>query len=297
MDWVTLALLASLMWAVSNLIDKYVLEKWLKNPLLSLDVIFFVEIAAVAIVYFSHGLPPISAMNLMLVVIAGALGMMGAVFYFMALNIEEVSRIVPLFNISPLFILVLAAVFLGEVFTTGKYLGIALLIMGSVMITLRKVESKRRFHWGKPTWLMLACLITGSVTRVITKYLLRYADFWSIFGYLRLSSALVLIPFFFMTRKQLAATAKRHGRRVIGLIALSEVFAVVALCLFTIAISLGPVTLVNSLGALQPLFVLVIMVMFSNFFPHILKEEVDRHTIALKLIAIVLMIIGTVLVA
>jgi hypothetical protein len=73
--------------------------------------------------------------------------------------------------------------------------------------------------------------------------------------------------------------------------------AVVALFIFTIAVSLGPVTLVNSLGALQPLFVLAIAVVFSNFFPHILKEEVDRHTIALKLVAIALMIIGTVLVA
>lgn len=297
MDWITLALLASLMWSLSNLIDKYVLEKWLKNPLLSLNIIFFIDLGAAAAVYFSHGLQPLSLTNLMLVLVAGAMGITGAVFYFKALNIEEVSRIVPLFNVSPLFILVLATIFLGEVFTPGKYLGIALLIIGSVLITLRKIESKRRFHWGTSMWLMLGCLITGAIVQVITKYLLRFADYWSIFGYLRLSNAIILIPFLLITWKELVATTKKHGNRVVGFITLSEALAVAALLVFTIAISLGPVTLVNSVGALQPLFVLAITIIFSRFFPHIMKEEIDKHTVILKAVAIALMIAGMILVA
>ena len=85
--------------------------------------------------------------------------------------------------------------------------------------------------------------------------------------------------------------------RVIGIMSLSESLTVIALFFFTIAVSLGPVTLVNSVGALQPLFVLMIAVLFSHFWPHIMKEEIDRHTVALKVVAIVLMIAGTVMVA
>ncbi len=297
MDWLILALVASLMWAVSNLLDKYLLEKWLKNPLLSLNVFFFVSLIAGAIVYFSMGLPPLSAGNIALIIIAGVMSSLSAVFYFKALNIEEVSRIVPLFNMSPLFILVLATVFLGEIFTPEKYLGIGMLITGSVLIALKRVESKRRFHWGKSMWLMLGCLVSGAIVQVITKYLLGFADYWSIYGYMRLSSSLALIPIVFLNWKELVSTTKRHGKRVIGVIGLSETMATAAMLIFTLAVSLGPVTLVNSVGALQPLFVLGIAVIFSRFFPHLLKEEIDRHTVALKVVAICLMILGTVLVA
>lgn len=297
MDWLMLALLSSLLWSASNLIDKYLLEKLLKNPLLSLDVIFFMDLIIGAGIWLFKDIPDLSLVNLALVLIAGALGMMGAVFYFMALNIEEVSRIVPMFNISPLFILVLATIFLGEVFTPGNYLGIAMLVVGSVLISIKRVESKRKFHWGRSMWLMLGCLITGAVVQVITKYLLGFADYWSVFSYLRLSNAIVLIPFVFMSWKALASTTKRHGKKVLGFIGMSEGLAIGATFVFTLAVSLGPVTLVNSVGALQPLFVLAIMVMFSHFFPHILKEDIDRHTVALKVVAVALMILGTALVA
>jgi hypothetical protein len=72
---------------------------------------------------------------------------------------------------------------------------------------------------------------------------------------------------------------------------------VIAIFIFTIATSLGPVTLVNSIGALQPLFVLMMTLLFSMFLPHIMKEEIDRHTIFMKVIAIALLIVGSVLVS
>jgi bacterial/archaeal transporter family protein len=292
MDWVSLALLSALLWAVSNLIDKFMLDKWMKNPLVPVNLVAVVSLIAGTAVSLTHGLSPLSPVNLMLVMLYGIASTVGMVYYFKALSIEEVSRIVPLFNLGPLFILILATIFLGEIFSPVKYAGIFLLVAGSVLIAVKK-----DIKFGKAFPLMMGCLVASAIGNVITKYLLGFADYWTIFAYLRFAGVIAALPLVYLHHKDLIATTKKYGKRVVVSIFTSEVLAVIALFVFTIAVSLGPVTLVNSIGALQPLFVLMITVLFSMFLPHILKEEIDRHTIFMKVIAIALLIVGSILVS
>jgi hypothetical protein len=66
--------------------------------------------------------------------------------------------------------------------------------------------------------------------------------------------------------------------------------------LITLALVTGPATLVNSLSNLQPFFVFLFAVGLSLFFPKILKEELKKSTLALKLIAMILMFVGVILI-
>jgi hypothetical protein len=56
------------------------------------------------------------------------------------------------------------------------------------------------------------------------------------------------------------------------------------------------VTLVNALASVQPFFVLAFAVALSIFYPKILKEEIGRSAVALKLIAIAMMFAGVILI-
>lgn len=73
--------------------------------------------------------------------------------------------------------------------------------------------------------------------------------------------------------------------------------ALVAALTFLYALSLGPASLVSSINAIQPFYVLIIALLFSVFWPHILKETLEKKTLFLKALAIVFVLFGTFLIA
>ncbi|MCX6675931.1 MAG: hypothetical protein NTW84_05900, partial [Methanothrix sp.] len=63
------------------------------------------------------------------------------------------------------------------------------------------------------------------------------------------------------------------------------------------AYSVGSVALVSSVAALQPFITLVYVLILGIFVPGIIKEETDRKTLSLKLIAVLFIIIGVYLIS
>jgi hypothetical protein len=63
------------------------------------------------------------------------------------------------------------------------------------------------------------------------------------------------------------------------------------------AVRNGPVALVNALLSVRPAFVFLFALILSHFFPSVINERVNRNTILLKLIAIVLMTGGIVIIS
>ncbi|MBZ9572835.1 DMT family transporter [Patescibacteria group bacterium] len=293
MLWAILSILAALCWAVVNTVDKYVLTKWVRKPIIPVMILGIVGLVASLLVYLFHGFSELSYFNIFLAFVAGVFYILTAVFYFKAVKIEEISRVIPLFYFGSIFILLLATLFLGEVFTFTKYLGIFLLVTGAVLISSKNFL---KLSFGKAFWFMIFGTILGSIGAVLTKYLLGFTDFWTIFGYLRIGAIFPLIPIFYFSFPELIKTTKAHGKKVIAVISLNGTLNFFAVLLITIAISVGYVTLVSALTSVQPFFVLLFAVVLSTFYPKILKEEITKRTMFIKLLAIILMFIGAVLI-
>ena len=293
MLWVILSISAALCWAVVNVVDKYVLTKWVRKPIVPVMTLGIVGLAASLLVYLFHGFSELSYINIFLTLVAGVLYILTAVFYFKAVKIEEISRVVPLFYLGPIFVLLLAALFLGEIFTPIKYLGIFLLVIGALLISSKNFL---KLSFGKSFWFMILAVISGSIGVILTKYLLNFADFWTIFSYTRIGAIFPLIPIFYFGFPELVSTVKEHGKKVIAVMSLNHTLNFVAVLLITIAISIGYVTLISGLSSIQPFFILLFVVILSTFYPKILKEEITRQTMALKLLAIIIMFIGAVLI-
>ncbi len=290
--WVLLSILASLMWTLSNIIDKYVLTKWVKSPFVNSIIMCIVGLLASLIVYLFQGFSPLSYFNILLAFIAGTLYIVANLLYFKAVRIEEISKVAPLFFLSSLFVVIMAAVFLGEVFTPIKYLGISLLIIGAVLISSKNLK----FSFGKALWIMVLSSLSLAFYSVIIKYLLGFADFWTVFSYAKIGAVFILIPVFYFGVSHLRSSTREHGKKVVGAIAVSEIITVIGILLVTAAASIGYITLVNAIGSLQPFFVLAFAVALSIFYPKILKEVIGKSAVALKLIAIAMMFVGVVLI-
>ncbi|HKM78267.1 MAG TPA: hypothetical protein VJZ03_04265, partial [Candidatus Bathyarchaeia archaeon] len=62
------------------------------------------------------------------------------------------------------------------------------------------------------------------------------------------------------------------------------------------AASIGPITLVSTTGLISPLFTLLFAILITKYLPKVLEEEIDGKTVALKLVAIIMIFIGTYLI-
>jgi len=291
--WVFYSIFAALIFATSNIVDKYVISKMVKKPLTPVMISGIVGLIASGLIYFFLGFASLSFANILWAFAAGILYMLTIIFYFKAVTIDEISRIVPIFYTSSLFILILAAIFLGEIFTPIKYLGIFLLMFGAIAVSSKNIL---KIKFGKSFWFMILAALSIAVSSIIVKYLLNFADFWTVFGYERFGEIFALIPIAYFSFSDLSSSVKRFGVKSIGLMSLSETIGLIGLLLVTIGTSIGYVTLVNTLTSVQPLFVLLFAVILSVFYPKILKEEVGKSVVSQKVIAIILMLIGAFLI-
>jgi len=293
MSWIIFSILAAFIWSIVNTVDKYVLTKWVRKPIIPVMIMGVIGLIVALIIFLINGYSYLSAGHIGLGLLAGIFYIIANIFYFKAAKIEEISRVAPLFHLAPLFLVILAAVFLGEIFTPLKYLGIFLLVIGAILISSRDLKIKL----GKAFWLMIMSTLFFSFDLIITKYLLDFADFWTIFAYIRIGAGIGLIPIFYLYFNELKSLVAEHGGKVVGVISANETLNVFGALSATIAASLGFITLVEALASLQSLFLLIITVTLSIFYPKILKEEIKKFTVLLKFIAIVLMFIGVILIS
>lgn len=293
-SWILFSVLAALIWAIVNTIDKYVLTKWIKKPIVPVMILGIVGLIASFIVYLVKGYSELSTNLIIINLIGGSFYVLGSLFYFQAAKLSEITRVVPLLHLIPLFVLVFAAGFLGEIFAPVKYIGVFLLVIGAVIISKK---GPFKFHIGKAFWFMMLAVLAYSSYLIVTKYLLGFTDFWTVFSYGKIGGLLVLIPVFCFNYHKLKDVVKEKGVKVIWVVSLNESMNATGVLFLTIAASTGFITLVEGLASLQSLFLLIIATCLSIFYPKILKEEIRKSTVLLKLIAIILMIIGAYLVA
>lgn len=294
MEWIIFTILAAFCWAITNTVDKFVLTRWTSNPIVPVMVMGVVGLGASIAVYLVRGFAPLSNHNMLWILASGIFYILMNFFYYQAAKAEEISRVIPLFYLTPLFIMIIAAAFLDEKLSLMKYCGIILLVGGAILISVQKIF---RQSFGKAFWFMILSAFSLAINQVITKYLLGFTDFWTIFSWTRISTIVVLIPVYMIYFPDILAIIKEHGKKTIGVMALSETMNVSGIIFITIALSAGYVTLVNAVASIQPLFVLLFVIVLSIFYPRIIKEEIDRSTLLLKLLAIVLMGAGAVLVS
>ena len=293
MEWLFLTLIAVSLWAVAYIIDKHILEKYVKNSMVCLIVFGIIQfIFGLVILIKNFALPSFNFLILSLA--AGIIYAFAVILYFKALKIEETSRVIAIYNLVPLFVLVFASSFLNETLSLKQYSGIIFLTLGAFLISIKKDFKLRN---AKAVAITLGSVIAIAVYNISIKYLLGFSDYWTVFAYTRIGVFLTIIPIIYLYLPELKSTVSKFGKKVLGLMISSETITAVALITLTIAISFNYVSLVSGLTATQPLFVLISITLISLFYPAILKEELRGSIFAVKLISIVLICLGGFLIA
>jgi len=291
--WIYFTLGAVLCWATANIVDKFLLRKWLREPLLAGVIPVFLEIPIIAIIVLFFGIDKMPALFIFFNIIAGVLYILPIMFYLKALKGEEVTRVAPLFQISPIFVLLFAVFFLKEEFFLIKYLGIALMIAGVYILSFKDFI---HFKINKSFLFMLLAAVCLAANTILTKYLLSMADFWTVFAYTRIGIIIISLPLFIFFWRKIKYLAQEHGLKRITVISGNYFLDVMGLLFITIALTYGSVVMVNIFTMTKPFFILLFSIIVCLFNPKILKERLNWQNILQKSVAIVLMFVGVILI-
>lgn len=293
--YLAFAILAALFWAIGNVIDKTVLTDYVTNPVV---VTFFTGVfgALFALILLPLGYVQIpSTFVLGISILLGIVYMAPIYFYMKGMTLEEVSRVIPIMNISPVFVVILGAIFLNEVFTLQKYLGMFLAITGSVMVASKRF-GKKFFHLeaNKAYWLIFTGTFIFAAYAVSIRWILNFSDFWNIFFWSRMGG-LIPVGFFLLhqnTREQVISVVNSIRESKVEYMAISELMNDLGVLSQTVALGLGAAALVQTAASIQPLFVLIFVGTLNYVWNKDLGDDLSRKAVAVKTISAIMIIIG-----
>jgi len=297
MLWVFLALMATFVWAWVNMIDKVLVTKFLKSPI-ALSASFGIFSFPLGLILLSFiGIPSVPTVYFVAAVLSGSFILYGVIFYLKSLSVEETSRVVPLWHLSPIFVLILAVIFLDEILLPLKYVAFASILLGGFLISTRRI--KKVFRISPALRYMLLSSILVAIADVLLKFAHTIDMFWQVFLVFYFGVSLSSLSLFFLknARMDFFRTYTASRNRFMPLLFLSMFLGSLGILSWNGAVLLGPITLISVFVGFQSLFVLLIATFLSKKFPLFIKEAIDAKTIGIKLAAIALMIFGLILLA
>ena len=296
MNWLVFSITASIFWALGTLIDKYILTKHMQDPF-SYQLLYTITELPILLLLLLTSISPTFPW-FMLGIVGGLGTYLALILYFKAMAIEEASRVISLIYIGPIFVLILAFVFLGESLSFLMYSGVVFLVLGATFISYRKVEGGASVI-SPALGLLLASSLLLAGCEVLSKYVLGFIDyasylFWNFIGSLIIGFFLFC---FSKIRSNFLKDIKRVGRAVLFWRILNTSMGLAAIILYYIAISSGLVSLVSAVTSVEPFFVFIFAILFSLFVPRVLKEDIGKRALVAKTLAVILIIAGTWLIA
>jgi len=289
MLWFFLALLTVTLWSFTNIFDKIFVTKYLKDPLVAPAVCSLMNLPILLVIVPVLGFTVPGTDWLLLLFVSSLFHAAASFLYFKAMQAGEVSRVITAINSMPIFVLILAVFFLGETPGPWQIGGIFLVVLGAMLVSQRR-------HFKLSGWFFVTLVSAAlySVDTVLHKFLLQGMTVVELVEWKAVFGIIIFTPigiFYFKKLKKLA----KENPKAFGFPFLAQAFFVSGRFSFVGALSLGMASLVSAVTAVQPFIILGLALVSTKLFPKWIKEEIDMKTVALKLLAVCLVVLGSVM--
>ena len=288
MDWIGLSLLSAVSFSAYSIIQKRALQRqtcgifafgfW--GAMLHL-------VMAVAILPISWFSAPVLAM-----LAAGLLNVGFNLLVSKVVQQEDVTRIVPVLDSYPVFIAVMAVLFLGESLTPIKWLAICLVVCGVLIASWHQALPGSRARVGGPLFLLLAVSFGIAVYSIVAKYALGHMSFWHAYAISSAASApaFVLAVHAFRAWPQVKLAASRSEALATIWSAHGMIFVAFITGLW--AFELGPVSLSSAIMATRPVMLLAYVTLIGVLAPRVVAERSEGSAVLEKGGAATLVTVG-----
>ncbi len=258
MDWIVLSLLSAVSFSAYSIIQKRALQRQTCGIFAfgfwgaMLHLVIAVVILAVNPLSISWFSAPVLAM-----LAAGLLNVGFNLLINRMVQQGDVTRIVPVVDSYPVFIAIMAVLFLGESLTPIKWLAICLVVCGVLVASWHQALPGSRVRIGGPLFLLLAASFGIAVYSIVAKYALGHMSFWHAYALSSLASgpAFGMAVHAFRAWPQVQVAARRSGALALVWSANGMIFLAFITGLW--AFELGPVSLSSAIMATRPVMIMV----------------------------------------
>ena len=293
--WVLYALGSAVTFAFVSTLDKVLLQRYIPNSRVFIILVGFVQLLLALIVLPLVSWTGYGVDDALIAIGAGLATGAYLILLFWAISIQDVSRVVPVASTYPIFVAILAQLFLGEDLGFLAWCGICVTVAGVGLMSFG--PTARASDMGRGQRIVFALLITASLlfglSQIFSKVVADNMDVWTLLMWRMLGAAAVCIAL--LVRPQVIPEMVRTLRNpsALGLLLLTEGALVLVAMVFTLeAIYNGPVSLASTVMATRPLFVFGLGIVLSMGASNVLNEPLEGRILATKLLAIVMMVAG-----
>lgn len=301
--WVYVGFGAQFLWVASNLLDKYIIEKYFRSTEEAESgvgvLVLFSSLFALLISLLAYTVAPDDIQGGAKIAAIGlAVGFMNAIWlllYLHAIENTELSRTIPIFQTIPIFAFVFAFLILGEALTSLQLLAGFIVILGAFSLTYH--FSTRRFDI-KPFLLMLAASSIIAFSDVLFKLTTIESNFWNTAFWMGIGFFTFGVFLYFSVatyRRQFNKFIVERNWQIWQANAGNEIVDTAANLVFIYAITLGPVALVQAMNAYQPAIVFLGGLIAAHVLPGVFPEETDTASVWQKILGITVIMVGSIL--
>ena len=287
--WVSLAIAAQALSAVSIFVDRYLLThgKGIGRPV---AYAFYVSLLSgfvlVLLPFHVISAPSLIVLELSLAMAVSFISSL--ILLYSALKEGKASDVMPVVAaFSAIASFVLAFVFIDENLPTMFLLAVAFFVIGTFLI------SRFRFTIRSITYIIIAGLLFG-LSAFLIKLIFMNTTFWDGFFWSRMANVFgaALLLAWPGNLKAIMHGTKQSSHGMKWLVVGNKSLAGIAGAMMFFAISLGSVSVVNAMSGLQFAFLLGFAYLFAENFPKVLKDEVAPQGLRHKLSGIILIMLG-----
>jgi len=295
MSWITAAIGATILFSVCVIFDKFFGSKKIKSVYSFAVLLNIIYLPFVIITVFI--LRDTFAWNrsVFYSFLAGSFWFIMWIFYWKALQIGEASRVAAVFFTAPIYAAFIGLFFLGEQLSLLKWVGIFVIVMGAIMSSLggeiHKKEVKIAYLFA------VLAAVCAAIGNAISKYAMAELPPLMVNSLAYIST----IPFYLILLRDRAVrqevfTTLLNVRRVVQF-GIRGLIGYAAIMMNMTAMGLGVISLVTAIGGSQPILILLLSLILSVLFPHVIHEELGRKTIPFKLLSLSLTVLGVIFVS
>lgn len=297
LSWVLPAIASPLIYGIVTVGDKWILSG-LKLRIESFNLfVASVQLSIAIIILLTLGLPDAPLSSIAAGFAGGALWGLALIIMFWALRREQIGRVVPVAQTSPVFAAILGVVFLGEYLEWWGWAAVLLVVGGAVLVS---AEPSQLLSGGFSK-IYLAVAISAALIGIAQFSLKIAADDMSVWHNMSFRGigmfATLGLPF---TRPSVFGELGgflSDRKTAVPIFLVEGVGPLFGNAFLLLALANGPVSSVSALLGTRPVFVLLITLMFAPFARKALSEEFSRAGVITKVISTIAVVSGVAIIS
>ncbi len=305
MNWLFIVTIAYFLIALQTMLDKFLLSsKRVNHPVVY--AFYSGVLSFFTIILFPFGLHSVAPFLFLQYVLAGMIFAFGTLLLFFAIQKSEASRVVPVVGaVIPVTTYFLSIIFLGDKLSGMQLFGVAILILGGFLISwMRPKKGGRHSFFAGFYHAIFSGLLLG-FSYTLFKLFYQSDNFLNVFIWTRIGFFVAALSFLFWAgwRKAIFSSLLNfkkpsHEAQSSGtLFVFNKILGGVGSVLLNKSMSLGNITVINALVAMEYAFIFLLGIGFSMWLPKVFQEKKDWRNSVQKVMAILVISVGIFLVS